>query len=247
MNIVITGHSKGLGKKLFDHLTSQHNNVVGLSKSGPLSCDVSIYEEVEDCARYVLDTYNHVDALICCAGTLGQLGKISKSDPNEWRNAININLVGVYNSFRAFFPLMDVARRPKVICFGGGGASFSRPYFSAYSASKTGLTRLVETIADEEPSIDINIVAPGTIKTQMIEIPAKLGPEVIGQYEYEKAVSQLKEEDNLTNTLKLIDWLLSEKSDGISGRMISSKWDNWESLSKDNMSKDFYKLRRIIT
>jgi 3-oxoacyl-[acyl-carrier protein] reductase len=244
MNIVITGNSQGLGKKVESHLTSKGHTVIGLSRSGTLKCDVTDYEQVEDCSRYVLDAYEYADALICCAGTLGTLGKISSSNPSDWANVVNTNLNGVYNTFRAFYPIMDLARRPKIMCFGGGGASASRPYFSAYAASKTGLTRLVETIADEEPNLDINIIAPGTIKTNMIQAPIDFGPSVIGEFEYNKAKAQMQEEDNLENTLKLIDWLLSEKSDGVSGRMISSKWDNWEALPKNN-SKDLYKLRRV--
>jgi hypothetical protein len=52
--------------------------------------------------------------------------------------------------------------------------------------------------------------------------------------------------DDPERMLNLIEWLLSEKSDGISGRFISAIWDDWEKLDKATMSAELYKLRRNV-
>jgi len=65
--------------------------------------------------------------------------------------------------------LARTGARAKVICFSGGGATKPRARFSAYGVAKTGVVRLVETIAEEERdrAYDINAIAPGAINTRL--------------------------------------------------------------------------------
>jgi 3-oxoacyl-[acyl-carrier protein] reductase len=69
---------------------------------------------------------------------------------------------------------------------------------------------------------------------------------VIGEDEYNKALKQSTQGDDPSRMLNLIEWLLSEKSDGISGRFISAIWDDWEKLDKATMPDEIYKLRRNV-
>ena len=244
MNIVITGDSSGIGKMLRDRLESQGHIVYGLSRRSTMHCDVSKWEDVEAWSRYLLDSEVYVDALITCAGTQGEMGKIINTNPEKWSETVRVNLDGTYNAIRGIYPLMQGARRPKIVCFAGGGAANGRPYFSAYASAKTAVVRLVETVAMEESgSLDINAVAPGAIKTDIINGPIAAGPEKIGEAEYQKAVKQSEGGDSPTPMFELVDWLLSSKSDGITGNYISAKWDSWEYIPSGNTT-DLYKLRR---
>jgi hypothetical protein len=54
---------------------------------------------------------------------------------------------------------------------------------------------------------------------------------------------------SLEHALDLVEWLLSEKSDGISGKLLSAPWDPWNRLSEHAKSlakSDVYTLRRIL-
>jgi 3-oxoacyl-[acyl-carrier protein] reductase len=246
MNIVITGNSAGIGKMLTDRLANNGHVVYGLSRSSEYKCDITNYEQVEDWARYFLDADINIDALITCAGTQGEVGKTSKTDAELWAETISVNLNGTYNAIRAFYPIMDKARRAKIVCLAGGGSANGRAYFSAYSAAKTAVVRLVESISLEEQHLDINAVAPGAIKTNIIDGPLKAGPNVIGEVEYNKALKQSIQGDDPEHMLSLIEWLLSEKSDGISGRFISAMWDDWEKLDTATIPAELYKLRRNV-
>ena len=190
MNIVITGNSAGIGKMLTDRLVGNGHVVYGLSRSSEYKCDVTNYEQVEDWARYFLDSDINIDALITCAGTQGEVGKISKTDAEAWAETISVNLNGTYNAIRAIYPIMDKSRRAKIVCLAGGGSANGRAYFSAYAAAKTAVVRLVESISLEEQNLDINAVAPGAIKTNIIDGALKAGPSVIGESEYNKALKQ---------------------------------------------------------
>jgi 3-oxoacyl-[acyl-carrier protein] reductase len=246
MNIVITGNSAGIGKMLTDRFVDKGHVVYGLSRSSEYKCDITNYEQVEDWSRYFLDADINIDALITCAGTQGEIGKIAKTDAAAWTETISVNLNGTYNAIRAIYPIMDKARRAKIVCLAGGGSANGRAYFSAYAAAKTGVVRLVESMALEEHNLDINAVAPGAIKTNIIDGPLKAGPSVIGDEEYNKALKQSTQGDDPEHMLNLIEWLLSEKSDGISGRFISALWDNWEDFDKETLPVEKYKLRRNL-
>jgi NAD(P)-dependent dehydrogenase (short-subunit alcohol dehydrogenase family) len=174
------------------------------------------------------------------------MGKVQKTDPDGWSETIRVNLDGTYNSIRAFYPLMDLARRPKILCFAGGGAANGRPFFSAYASAKAAVVRLVETFSMEETDVDINAIAPGAIKTNIINKALEIGAGVIGEDEYNKVLKQSQGGDDPTPMLELVDWLLSEKSDGITGRFISAKWDDWKNFKSSELSSDIYRLRRSV-
>ena len=158
-----------------------------------------------------------------------------------------------FYSIRAFHSLLRKApRRAKIACFSGGGATKARPRFSAYGAAKCGVVRLVETIAEEEKdaALDINAVAPGAIPTRLTQEILALGATVVGETEFRAATKQSTDGGaSLNRALDLLEWMLSEGSDGISGRLISAQWDPWRSLgqhAKALAESDIYMLRRIL-
>jgi NAD(P)-dependent dehydrogenase (short-subunit alcohol dehydrogenase family) len=175
------------------------------------------------------------------------------ADPVRWSQTVRNNLDGTFNSVRAFHRLLLRAeRRAKIICFSGGGASKSRPNFSAYGVAKTAIVRLVETIAEEEKDapLDINAVAPGAIATRLTDEIIALGPDIAGTAEFDSAVKQKAGSgSSMERALDLVEWLLSQKSDGISGRLLSAPWDAWPTLGlhTDALAKsDVFTLRRIV-
>jgi NAD(P)-dependent dehydrogenase (short-subunit alcohol dehydrogenase family) len=197
--------------------------------------------------------WNYLDAIIHCAATQGVVGEAMNVDPIEWTDTVRANIEGAYFTVRAFFSLLHSSKtRGKVILFSGGGASRSRPNFSAYGCAKTALVRLVETLAEEwrELPIDINIVAPGAINTAMTKEIVAIGPERSGPREYERALKQLRSGgDSIEKVYSMVRFLLSPESDGISGKFFSAQWDRPENLQtlKDSLIRsEIYTLRRVI-
>ena len=265
MRIILTGSSTGIGHALAERLITHGHDVWGLARSTqderhrsggtftPLRCDVTDWEQVEAAVRQVSAVWPHVDALITCAAIQGEVGRTLTSNPDNWRTTMRANIEGTFNVIRAFAPsLARAPRRAKIVCFSGGGASKARPNFSAYGIAKTGIVRLVETIAKEEEShlLDINAVAPGAIHTRMTEEVVQLGPEVVGEAEYASATKLKRDADiAMPRALDLVEWLLSPTSDGLSGRLISAVWDAIPDLEKqmsDLVDGDIYTLRRIL-
>ena len=266
MNIVLTGSSTGIGRALAERLLARGHEVWGLARSDQSDfaakhagkfhasrCDVADWSQVQRAALDVGAAWPHVDALITCAGLQGEVGRAVTADAAKWSATIRANLDGTFYAVRAFNDsLARAPRRAKIVCFSGGGATKPRPSFSAYGVAKTGVVRLVETIAEEERGrpLDINAVAPGAINTRLTDEVLALGAAVVGEAEFAAAEKQKKSGgSSLDKALDCVEWLISPASDGISGRLISAPWDPWAALGShatELAASDIYTLRRIV-
>jgi NAD(P)-dependent dehydrogenase (short-subunit alcohol dehydrogenase family) len=257
MKILLTGSSSGIGKFLADALAARGHEICRLARSPQagfsFQCDVSDWDAVQNCAEKISVKWPNADALICCAGIQAPIGPAMEIEPLAWRKNLAVNLDGTFFPIRAFYPLLKKSpTRAKVVCFSGGGSTSPRPNFAAYGVAKTGVVRLVETLAAEwqrQPP-DINAIAPGAIYTRMTEEVLARGEKLAGTDEFAGA-SKLSHENSpkLEKVLGLVGFLLSEKSDGISGKLISAPWDAWQNFSalRDQLiGSDVYTLRRIL-
>jgi 3-oxoacyl-[acyl-carrier protein] reductase len=256
MNLVLTGSSSGIGRFLAESLLNRGHEICRLARSPQkgfsFQCDVSDWNALQNCAAGVAAKWGAVDGLICCAGIQDPIGPAMEIEPVAWRSALSVNLDGTFFSIRAFYPLLCRAqRRGKIICFSGGGSTSPRPNFAAYGVAKTGVVRLVETLAAEweKLPLDINAIAPGAIFTRMTEQILAQGEKLAGKKEFESAGKLPRDNsEKLGKVLGLVEFLLSAKSDNISGRLISAQWDPWARLPehKSDLNGDIYTLRRIM-
>ena len=140
-----------------------------------------------------------------------------------------------------------------IILFSGGGAAYARPNFSAYAASKTGVLRMVETMAEElkaagYPDIIINAVAPGAVKTRMTKAVLKAGLKA-GEAALNEAAKVSRTGGTPSKKItNLIDFLIDlEANCGLTGRLIHVREDyRW--LAKEfgaRVPDDVGKIRRV--
>jgi NAD(P)-dependent dehydrogenase (short-subunit alcohol dehydrogenase family) len=266
MRIVVTGSSSGIGRALAGRLLDRGHRVWGVARSSQAdfaalrgasfrwaAADVADFDALARLASEVGDAWGGIDGIVCAAGVLGAVGPGLEADPRAWVATVRTNLEGTYFTLRAFHRLLLRAeRRAKAVCFSGGGSTKSRPRFSAYGVAKTGIVRLVETLADETAgqAFDINAIAPGAIATRMTEDVLRAGPGAAGDAEVASARAQLTAgHPPMENALGLVEWLLSDASDGIRGRLLSAPWDPWRTLDQRSQAlakSDIFQLRRIV-
>jgi NAD(P)-dependent dehydrogenase (short-subunit alcohol dehydrogenase family) len=193
-----------------------------------------------------------LDVLVANAGVYGPKGPIDQVDWAQWVQAIHINLMGVVLTTRAALAPMRKAGGGKIIVLSGGGATKPMPNLSAYAASKAAVVRYAETLAEESAAdkIDVNCVAPGELNTAMLDEVIAAGPERVGQRFYEASLKQQKAGGTPMEVgAGLCLYLASSASDGITGKLISAKWDPWKELHThraDLVGTDIYTLRRIV-
>lgn len=265
MKIVVTGSSSGIGRAITEKLLSLNHHVWGVARRDQsdlrmlhasqfcsTQADVSDWNQVKGLAKNIDTTWGAVDALITCAGFQGEIAPLAETDPLAWSDTVTSNINSTFFPIRALQGLLIKSAHPKkIICFSGGGATKFRSHFSAYATAKTGIVRLIETAAYEwiDQHIDINAVAPGKINTAMMDEVILKGPKIVGIEEYTAALKQKKDGgDCLGVVLELIEWLLSSKSNGITGKLISAQWDRWEEWPEhleELNTTDIYTLRRV--
>jgi len=105
---------------------------------------------------------------------------------------------------------------PKVVAFSGGGAPSPASISSAYGVAKTGVVRLIETIAEElrDQPIDLIRSRPGPINTRLTDKVLALGPTLAGSAEYAAAVKQKPRVVRPREALGLVTWLLRRPPTG---------------------------------
>jgi NAD(P)-dependent dehydrogenase (short-subunit alcohol dehydrogenase family) len=268
---VITGASQGLGRMIAETFLSEGASVLICARNADaldqaysslhaiapgrvhaMVCNVGVEADVEELARQAEIRLGGVDVLVANAGVYGPKGAIEDVEWAEWVEAIQVNLIGTAYCCRVFISALKKAPRGKIVILSGGGATKPLPFLSAYAASKAGIVRLGETLAEElKPfGIDVNLVAPGALNTRLLDEVLDAGPTKVGEAFYKAA---LKQRDGGGTPLEfganLCVHLASSAGDGVSGRLISAQWDPWpriEELREELMASDIYTLRRIV-
>ncbi|MEX3916231.1 SDR family NAD(P)-dependent oxidoreductase [Paraburkholderia sp. BR10872] len=213
--------------------------------------DVADEHQVRDLVDATINELGGLHILVNNAGVYGPKGQIEDVDWRSWTQAIEINVYGSILMCKMVLPHLKAQAYGKIIQLSGGGATSPMPRISAYAVSKAAIVRFAETLAEEVrgTGIDVNSIAPGALNTRMLDEVLEAGPEKVGRDFYERAVKQ-KETGGvpLRRGADLAVFLGSRASDGITGKLISAVWDNWEHwpehLEKLS-SSDVYTLRRI--
>ena len=264
-HIVITGGSGGVGSKISIALLQKKYfiSIVGRNQKNYsklikdlkntsniqfLKADISKYNEVSDLFKLLFKVKYPLYGLINVAGVQLPIGNFYKNDINQWKKNLSINLLGTVNMCYEFINQeSQLPIQRKIINFSGGGATFPRPNFSAYSVSKIGIVKFTEILAKELENIDINVISPGALNTKMLDEVIDAG-ENAGEEYAESLKRKITGGNSFEKTIDLCDFLLSSRSNKISGKLISAIWDNFnnnefiERLKKDS---NFCTLRRI--
>ena len=273
-NAIVTGGSQGLGRAIAEAFVREGANVLLCARDEAAvataaealrasrvreaqlviaeGCDVSSPEEVEALFKCGDEALGTLHVLVNNAGVYGPMGPSDEVDLDAWRRCIDTNLYGTLLTCRAAMHRFKAARGGKIVNLSGGGATSPMPNISAYAASKAAVVRLTETLALElRPfGVDVNAVAPGALNTRMLEEALAAGPEAVGVDTHARWLQQASEGGvPLSLGADLCVYLASAESDGITGKLISARWDPWQRLHEHRAelgAGDIYTLRRIL-
>ncbi|MDA8915099.1 SDR family oxidoreductase [Alphaproteobacteria bacterium] len=269
---IVTGANQGLGLEIAREYVNEGADVMLCARNATLLeavktelcalaapdqkiamkvVDVSVEADVQSLVKGTLEQLGGCHILVNNAGVYGPKGEIETIDWAEWTKAIEINIYGSVLTCRAIVPYFKSQGYGKIIQLSGGGATNPLPKISAYAVSKAAIVRFSETLAEEVRGcgIDVNAIAPGSLNTRMLDEVLEAGPEKVGKDFYERSLKQ-KESGGapLSRGADLAVFLASPASDGITGKLISALWDNWEDWPEhleELNSSDVYTLRRI--
>lgn len=244
---IITGAGDGLGRELSVKLSKSKSDLILISRSknvyeteklckrNNINClslkhDISSFNEIFNSLNNIGFSNTFKVNLVFCAGTVGQTGGFSECNYEDWINTYAVNVLGNLNILKYF--INNTKAITKSIFIAGGGSAYGYPLLFGYSLSKTALVRAVENISIELDEINKNhithIIAPGAMKTKMLETVKSTGAEI-------------KTTVPINETVDFIIKLLNRDYNLLNGRFFHVR-DNIDDI---DLSKDDWLLRRI--
>lgn len=211
--------------------------------------DIRRPNDIRAAVHQIVSRFGSLHVLVNCTGILGPIGPTAEVLEDDWVSTIQTNLFGSFYLTHAVLPIMLSQSGGKIMHFSGGGGAYARPFYTAYATSKAALVRFTESLAEElrEFHIDINTIAPGPVNSRMWDQvrswqhPDRKTQEEIQRMEETGGVPPQRAAD-------LALFLASDHSNGLSGRLISAVWDDWQTLEQripEIMSSEAGTLRRV--
>lgn len=186
------------------------------------------------------------DIFIDLVGAHGCIDASYKLNSEDFDSAFNINFFSFIDIVNSIMNPMIENNFGRILSFSGGGVTSPRPYFSPYACSKIAKYKYIENLSEEisekKKNIKVNYIAPGIMFSNLLKDGLSSG--FISKNEKEKIDNTKDNQDIIfSKNITLIKKLISDNLD-ISGRLISSQWDDFEIFSKKSTNES--DLGRLI-
>lgn len=183
---VITGAGRGIGRAIALAYAREGADVVLAARSLPeletvaadvrqmgcraevIATDVRREADVQQLADTTLRHFGRVDVLVNNAGW-GIFKPVVEMSLAEWEDVLAVNLTNTFLCTRAFAPGMIERGRGCILNVSSMAAHRGLPEYGAYSAAKSAIVRLTETLAAELKPAGIRVLAlcPGPVASRL--------------------------------------------------------------------------------
>lgn len=205
-SIFVTGASGGIGAAVSTHFLEQGWHVglfarrkaaldalaEGHAKAQVFEGDVSDEAAINTAVSDFAQSAGGLGVLFNNAGIFAPPALIDEMDVSDWRNAIDVNLTGMFLAARAAFGVMrhQSPRGGRIINNGSVSAHVPRPGAASYTASKHGVTGLTRQISLD--GRDLNIACGqidiGNVRSPMLEDLASKSAEPIAMMDMDAVI-----------------------------------------------------------
>ncbi len=231
---LVTGGSRGIGKRIALELGKSFNVVVGYSsskdsgeevveeivKSGGTASTVEInvtnIESIEKAFTAIEKEYGGVDVLVNNAG-ITKDNILPRLKEDDWNDVIDTNLSGSFRTSQRAIKHMMKSKWGRIVYISSIVGMMGNQGQANYAASKAGLIGLSKSIAKEMGSRNItsNVIAPGYIDTDMT---AFLTDEQKDNIIEQLSIKRIGKPEDIAN---IVSFLCSDESEYITGQVIS--------------------------
>ena len=232
---LITGASKGIGKKIaevfaahganvaFTYLSSvekgqaleQELAAAGTKVKGYRS-DASDFKAAEELVNAIVAEFGTLDIVVNNAG-ITKDGLLMRMSEEQWDDVLNINLKSIFNVTKAASKPMMKQRSGVFINMSSIVGMQGNAGQANYAASKAGIIGFTKSIAKELGSRNIrsNAIAPGFIRTEMTDA---LPQDVVGGWSKMIPLQRMGETEDVANVAL---FLASDMGAYVNGQVIS--------------------------
>ncbi len=185
---IITGGAKGIGKATarkfieagasvacwdIDEIAGKEATVELKSNGANLrfyKVNTADLAAVNATAESVKKDFGSIDILINNAG-ITRDASMKKMSSQQWQQVLDVNLTGVFNCTKAVYPYMAEKGFGRILNAASVVAHYGNFGQTNYVAAKAGVIGMTKVWAREfgRKGITVNAVAPGFIRTEMVE------------------------------------------------------------------------------
>lgn len=128
--------------------------------------DLSNFDVARDVAGQIKTQFGRIDALVNIAGTF-RFETLDDGKPETWDLLFKVNLKTAVNASKAMLPHLLASGGGRIVNVGANAALKAGNGMGAYAASKAGVHRFTESLADElkAKNVTVNAVLPSIIDT----------------------------------------------------------------------------------
>ncbi|MDI2587966.1 SDR family oxidoreductase [Psychrobacillus sp. NEAU-3TGS] len=130
--------------------------------------DVTNFEDVKKVAQLALDTFGKIDVLYNNAGIM-PTAPIIEGRRDEWKQMLDINIMGVLNGIAAVIPFMAEQKSGHIIATDSVAGHVVYPDSAVYCGTKFAVRAIMEGLRQEqrENNIKSTIISPGAVDTEL--------------------------------------------------------------------------------
>ncbi|MGH9208752.1 MAG: SDR family oxidoreductase [Acidimicrobiales bacterium] len=161
-----------MGARTESKLAEVASEVEGLGRRAVYRAgDVTVEADCVALADLARSELGAIDILVNNAFIQPPFQTIEDNSMDTWQTAFDINVFGSVRMTKAVIPCMKVQRSGSIIFINSMSVRRTRPYFGAYSATKSALISTARVLASElgGDGIRVNSVVPGYIWGPSVE------------------------------------------------------------------------------
>lgn len=152
---------------------------IGADKAISLTSDVSKFDELAKVVEQAIDRFGRLDVVFANAGTGVDQPGTENGDPEEWRQMLDVNIMGLLWTAKLTLPHLRAAKGHFIMT--GSQAGRIALKGSVYGASKWFVHGFGANLAEEMAEWDgrCTVIAPGMVNTEFFDEPKpdKLDPQ----------------------------------------------------------------------
>lgn len=185
--IIVTGGATGIGRATAERYIADGERVAIVDVDGEraattadalddedalaFEADVSDEAAARDALVQICEALGDPDVLVNNAGVAQNAVPINDQSIDEWQSILDVHLRGTYIWSRLVLPGMIERGDGHVVNLSSIAGISAFPYRTAYGPAKAAINNLTEVLAIESaPSgVSVNAVAPGYVRTEMVE------------------------------------------------------------------------------